>query len=141
MPITNETEIMREMWRLAYSRKEGVTIPCPDKSSAMRLRFALYNAVKLYRNGKDEADSALTSAIANCQLAIGEDNKSVVMKRKLDSATNKAMLAILGNAMPQSVDDAMALESMARIMERVQETLAPEPTKDDTVARRYGARG
>ena len=141
MPITNETEVMREMWRLAYSREGGVTIPCPDKASAQRLRFALYNAVKAYRKGKEEADSTLTSAIANCQLAIGGDDKSVVMKRKLDSDVAKAMLTLLGGVSPKSVEEAISLEAMERIMEKVNEILPPEPEKVDEGARRYGARG
>lgn len=147
MPVTNETEVMREMWRLAYSKPDGITIPCPDQASATRLRFALYNAVKQFRHNPGSADDQLANAITNCGLSIGNDRQSVVMAKKLDSATSKAMLALLGEQAPRSIEDVSMQESLERIMGKVQETLAPTtpvPEAPATIgainASRYGAR-
>lgn len=141
--MSNEVELMREMWRLGYSEPNGVTLPCPDQATATRLRFALYNSVKAFRNGKGEADQTLRDALNNCQLSIDPQTAAISISRKLNTAASLAMLSVLGNRPIRTTEQAAADESLARVMSQLN-TLAPaqpDPMAPINPGSKYGARG
>jgi len=48
-PATRETRIFLALWRKAYTSGEPIVINAKSPSDAMRIRMALYNAIKPYR--------------------------------------------------------------------------------------------
>lgn len=118
MEISKSMAIFHEVWRHA-NRPDGMHfIQCKSVAEASRLRFALYNAVKPYRNGKREADQELKDAILNCSICLTEDKKGIIMQKKLDSDLAKVLLDAIGGGLPLTIEERMANNAYERIMKR-----------------------
>ena len=137
----DEQVILQNLWILAASRPDGVAVPCGDKASARRLRFAMYNAVKWFKGeGAKACSEELSNAIATCSLSFTEDETGVVIRQKIATKVNQAILSVLGDLEILSDDQRQAKESGERMLKRMQEEMAPpQPTVSD-LAKGYGAR-
>lgn len=141
----DEQVLLQNLWVLASTRPDGVTVPCGDESSARRLRFALYNAVKHFKpkDGKEgkPCSQQLADAIASCALSFTPDNTGIVIRQKITTKINTSVLAALGDFQIKTEDDRQADEAAARIMQNM---ASFEPVEDvPKVASRsssYGAR-
>lgn len=139
--MADEKSILQQLWIHAY-KEGGATVDCGTQAAATRMRFALYNAVKTYRDGKGEPPEVLRKAIDNCAISMTADKKSVIIQPKVSTSNMRAILAVLGDTPIKTAEELAMDESLARIMEKV---AAPEaesagPVLNDT-ARGYGARG
>ena len=143
-PIMNpsdmtENDIMLGIWREAGRSEDGVTIPCESVANATRLRFALYNALKPIKAGKQVADSALLHAIKSCSLSFTEDKLGLVVRPKVATVLGKSMLAALAGKGVKTVEEYLLEESAARIMGVMAEPEKVKPATSD-LASLYGAR-
>ena len=137
----DEQIILQNLWALAASRPDGVTVPCGDKASARRLRFAMYNAVKWFKGEKAKPCSEeLANAIATCSLSFTEDETGIIVRQKIATKVNQAILSVLGDLEILSDEQRQAKESGERMLKRMQEEMLPEPEKVSAVAKGYGAR-
>ncbi len=136
----SENDIMLGIWREAGRSEEGVTIPCESVTNATRLRFALYNALKPIKSGKQVADSALQHAIKTCSLSYTEDKSGLVIKPKIATTLSKSMLAALAGKEVKSTEDYLLEESAARFAAMVAEPEEQRPVIS-SIASHYGARG
>lgn len=119
LQVSKAMAIFHEVWRCAY-QAEGAFPPivCKDTGAAQRLRFALYNAVKPFRDGKREVDDVLREAMLECSVALTPDRCGVIIQRKLDTDMNKLMLEAIGGKIPLTIDERMANAAYERIMKR-----------------------
>lgn len=119
LQVSKAMAIFHEVWRCAY-KAEGAFPPilCRDTAAAQRLRFALYNAVKPFRDGKREVDDELRDAMLECSVALTPDRCGVIIQRKLDTEMNKLMLDAIGGKIPLTIDERMANAAYERIMAR-----------------------
>ncbi len=123
-------ELIFGLWRRANEpgNDEGVLLPCPDETAAQRMRFMLYNTVKKARNGLEDVDSGLVEALANCSASIiGEDKKTVVIRKKLFSDAARIMMEALGG-LPEAnaTEEALLAESQRRVLENLAKPTAEE---------------
>lgn len=140
----DEQTILQNLWILAAQRQDGVSVPCGDTASARRLRFALYNAVKWFKgdNPKPCSEELLT-AITSCSLSFTPDETGVVIRQKIATKVNQAILAVLGDAPILSEEERQAMESADRIHAMMRQDMPePDPEKEalSQTARMYGAR-
>jgi hypothetical protein len=136
--LKSELDIMHGIWREAGRDETGVTIACESEANAKRLRFALYNALKPIKSGKQGADSALLHAIATCSLGFTEDKKGLIIKPKIATVLSKTMLAALAGKEVKNTEDYLMEETFARLS-----AIKPEPEKEAQLpptAAMYGAR-
>lgn len=123
---------LQAIWLRALN--EIIDIPCGDQSSAMNVRFQLYNAVKAVRN-EPGLNRALADAVEQVQVSIVGDGKDTVRIGKspaakaLGDALEKLGIAGQGEeeaSCPEG-EDSTALESAKKVMEllREQEQVAP----------------
>ena len=138
--VRTEQDIFHDLWRAGGEAENGITVPCESEANAKRLRFALYNALKPVKNGKLTADMKLRYAIDNCSLSFTEDGKGLVIRPKVSTIVNKAILAALGNRVIKSTEELVMEESMKRVQERLMAAQVVEPPKIDARASMYGAR-
>lgn len=97
--FNDEQLMMHKIWRKALREgKVELTLPVPGQ--AVRLRFGLYNSLKLIRSGK-VIDQELMDAADNCSISI-EGNLITVYQRAL-SPIAQAMLAALGDDLEELV--------------------------------------
>jgi hypothetical protein len=138
----DEQVILQNLWILAASRPDGVEVPCGDAASARRLRFALYNAVKWFKGDKAKPCSeALANAIATCALSFTEDETGVVVRQKIATKVNQAILSVLGDLPLLSDADRQAQESGQRMMQRLLGDVTSEVVPEvSPTAKGYGAR-
>lgn len=118
MEISKSMAIFHEVWRMANTPDGMKVIQCKTPAEAMRLRFALYNAVKPYRNGKREADPALREAILNCSMSLTPDKTGVLLQKKIDTELGQVLLEAIGGKLPLTIDERMANSAYERIMKR-----------------------
>ena len=138
--MADEKSILQQLWIHAH-KQGGATVECGSQAAATRMRFALYNAVKSYRDGKGEPPQVLREAIDNCAISMTADKQSIVIQPKVSTSNMKAILAILGEASIKTAEELSMDESLARIMEKVAEPAkAPTGPLLSDVARSYGAR-
>lgn len=138
----DEQVVLQNLWVLAASRPEGVAVPCGDAASARRLRFALYNAVKWFKgeNAKPCSEE-LANAIATCSLSFTADETGVVVRQKIATKVNQAILSVFGDTPILSDEERQARESGERMMKRMQEELPIVGSELSATAKGYGARG
>ena len=143
-PVRTEQDIFHDLWRAGGESEDGVTVPCESEANAKRLRFALYNSLKPIKKGKMTADMKLQYAIDNCSLSFTEDGTGLMIRPKVSTMVNKAILAALGNRVIKSTEELVIEESMKRVQERLAQ---PEPPQENSIlsvaegnAHRYGAR-
>lgn len=136
--MASEQSILQQLW--IHAHKQGtITVPCGNQASATRMRFAMYNAVKSYRDGKGNPPQALRDALDNCCLSLTPDKCGIIVQPKVATGNMQAILAVLGDAQIKSAEMLLAEESVARIMGQLD---APkEPTPVNPIASHYGARG
>jgi hypothetical protein len=138
----DEQTILQNLWIMANKRPEGVNVPCGDASSAKRLRFALYNAVK-YHKGVDArpCSEQLSDAIANCSLSFTDDGAGVIIRQKIATKVNQAILSVLGDFPILSDEDRQLQESSQRLLERIESENTHDVSPLATAtAMAYGAR-
>lgn len=137
----DEQVILQNLWIMAASLPDGATVPCGSAASARRLRFALYNAVK-YCKGPDAkpCSEELLNAITTCSLGFSDDGTAVVIRQKIATKVNQAILGVLGDFQLLSDEERQAKEAGERVMQR----LLTEPDKPKVevtaAAKGYGAR-
>ena len=89
--------LLQGLWRKAGASPEALRLPCRTRGEALRLRFALYNAVRKVREGKEPADEALTRALEEVTLSFEDDAQTVlVMEQKVRSGMMQVVVAALG---------------------------------------------
>lgn len=88
---------LQGLWRKAYREDRPIEIPCKTESAATKLRFAMYDAVRVFRRGTAQPDEELGKAIANCMLSFKEGDKTVlVVMKKTATELMSAIDEILG---------------------------------------------
>jgi len=118
MEISKSMAIFHEVWRMANTEDGMKVVQCKTAAAAARLRFAMYNAVKPYRNGKREADPELREAILNCSISLTPDKTGVLLQRKIDTELAQVLLEAVGGKLPLTIDERMANSAFERIMKR-----------------------
>lgn len=112
--FNQEQLLFHRVWRKAM--QDGrVRLDLPTERDATRLRFGLYNSVKLIRAGK-VVDHELKDAVDNCLVRI--EGKSVTVERRALSSVMQTIAAALGEgggAGQISADPGAALETNAEI--------------------------
>ena len=148
LQVSKAMAIFHEVWRTAYKHEgEFPPLMCRDTAAAQRLRFALYNAVKPFRDGKREVDDDLRDAMLECSIGLTPDRCGVVVQRKLDTEMNKLMLEAIGGKIPLTIDERMANAAYERLMTRgarevvdAETETGPNGERIITKALSYGAR-
>ena len=143
LQISKAMGIFHEVWRVAYKAEgEFPPIMCKDTAGAQRLRFALYNAVKPFRDGKREIDDDLRNAMLECSVALTPDRLGIIIQRKMDTDMNKLLLEAIGGKLPLTIEERMANSAYERIMTRGPREVGDTTCDLDgnTIALNYGAR-
>ena len=118
--------ILRAVWRKAYEKEgpEGLEIPCQSDSDATKLRFALYNAVRGVREGKETVDDLLREAVENCTVGRKPGQSSTLLvQRKVMTKMMQTIAGILGDS-PELIKTPEQVEmesSQALLLEKLQE--------------------
>lgn len=139
--LTDEQTILQNLWILGAQQPDGATVPCGDAASARRLRFALYNAVKQFKgeNAKPCSDK-LKQAITSCALSFSADGKGIVIRQKIATKLNQAVLGVLADFAMQTDEDRQAQEAFERIMGKAAEVESEPQAELSEQASLYGAR-
>ena len=144
--MADSKTILQEVWRAANTRPNGMTIPCEDERAAVSLRFALYNAVKVFRTGWASPDDQLRDAMEECSISFTPDKKGIVVKKKSETGAMPDILRLLGKGEGEikSAEVLAARESSERILRRMEQEAIPQhdegPEPLTTKANAYGAR-
>lgn len=124
-------EKLKALWRQAHRTGEEIFIPCPSEKEAVKVRFALYNAVKAVRTGTDRSDEELKEAIENWKLVLQADPPGVRITAKVEAS----VLAVVDSLLDQTAvvqatqsQEERELEASAR---RVMERLQQEPAEGE----------
>ena len=133
--------LLQGLWRKAGASPEALRLPCRTRGEALRLRFALYNAVRKVREGKEPADEALTRALEEITLSFEDDAQTVlVMDQKVRSGMMQVVVAALG---PQAVEgvspvpatsQAPALSPFLKTPEQIEEERSLERLREKLAA-------
>lgn len=124
---------LQELWLKALSAP--IEIPCGDKSSAMNVRFQLYNAVKAVR-ANPVLNPDLAAAVEELQISVIGDGKDTIRIGRSPAASVLgdafSKLGITGNAAgTQDETDLEAKASAQRALEMLKDL---EPVKDQMPA-------
>lgn len=134
--FTKEQLLLQALWRKA-AREGEVEIKLKSKSDATRLRFNLYNAVRLVREGK-VVDEELRAATEGCSISL--EGEVLTIRQKSRTATFQAIAGLLGEeglaealaAAPSvSADTGGAAEAseLAAMRERLAKEFADKPAE------------
>lgn len=97
MAMDEQRAKLQGLWRKAYREDRPIEIPCKTESAATKLRFALYDAVRVFRRGAAQPDEELGAAIQNCMLSFKEGDRTVlVVMKKTATELMSAIDEILG---------------------------------------------
>ena len=142
LQVSKSMAIFHQAWRIANKGETMPPIPCSSPQAAQQLRFALYNAVKPFRDGKREVDDELREAMLNCSVALTPDRCGIVIRKKLDTEMTKLLLEAIGGEIPLTIEERMANSAYERIMTRG--AREPNSTREGpdggTLIESYGAR-
>ena len=106
--------LLQGLWRKAGASPEALRLPCRTRGEALRLRFALYNAVRKVREGKEPADEALTRALEEITLSFEDDAQTVlVMEQKVHTGMMQVVMAALGPQAAKGVSPVPATSQVA----------------------------
>lgn len=106
--------LLQGLWRKAGASPEALRLPCRTRGEALRLRFALYNAVRKVREGKEPADEALTRALEEVTLSFEDDAQTVlVMEQKVRTGMMQVVVAALGPQAAEGVSPVPATSQVA----------------------------
>lgn len=133
--MDEQKALLQGLWRKAFGQDEPLEIPCKTASNATRMRFALYNAVRGVRTGKDKVDDLLRQAAENCSIGFHPEDKTIlVMHRKVMTEMMQTIAGILGDSPElKKTDEQMEVEaSQALLMKKLSEGVsADQPTAAD----------
>ena len=130
--LTQQQLTLLGVWRQAFRAGGRFELALPSKSDAVRMRFALYNAIRPIRLGT-LVDEELAQA---CQdLSVRVEGSMVFLEEKSTSAIMQAAMAALGGQLPEGAAPKQALEiaadeSLKKLMGIMESTDQP-----DTVGR------
>ena len=133
--MDEQKHLLQGLWRKAFSQDDALEIPCKTEPNATRMRFALYNAVRGVRTGKDKVDDLLKQATENCSIGFHPADRSVlVMQKKVMTEMMQTIAGILGDTPElRKTDEQMEVEaSQALLMKKLNEGVsADSPTAAD----------
>lgn len=118
MALSQEQTVMLGLWRKAL-REGELELVLPTKSDALRMRFSLYNAMRLVRTGK-LVDPELTAAAE--QFSIRVEDRVVKFFPKTAGALMDVALKALGGVVPEAPKTAEEAEvegSLGRLLQRL----------------------
>ncbi|UOF77865.1 hypothetical protein [Bacteriophage sp.] len=110
------TQMLQEVWRRASKLDEPLRIPCPNEAAAVKLRFALYAAVKDAKREDTVCDEPLREAARSCMIRL--DGDIVVIQNAKFDATMQGVLDILGPGFEPKSSEDLALEASAKRLEQ-----------------------
>lgn len=143
MALSQEALLMLGLWRKAGKSEEPLELVLPTKADATRMRFALYNAAKPIRTGK-QVDAEVLAAVES--LSVRAVENKVIFAKKSASALIEAALAALGEdgvegalVKPKTPLEVAAETSLQSVLGRLAENEPkPEPTRATPYYRREG---
>lgn len=110
--MDKQLKILHDLWKTAGKNDKPLKIPCGDESSAARLRFALYNAVKPVKTGK-LVDKELLDAATNCSISYEQGDKTTLVIQQKIMAGLMPMLQTL-------VDPGVIVSGPAKTQEEIE---------------------
>lgn len=122
--MDEQKQLLQGLWRKAFRQGTALEIPCKTESNATRMRFALYNAVRGVRAGKEKVDDLLKLAVENCSVGFHPDDRTVVvMQRKVMTELMQTVAEILdGEPELRKTEEEMEVEaSQALLMQKLRE--------------------
>lgn len=120
--MATQNEILHTLWLKAIGSSGPVEVPCKDKSTAVRLRWALYNSVSAIRKGIDTAaPAALVEGIDSIAIRLVKQGAQwlVVLGKKADDPALQAALAAIGDATLATAEGLAAAESEAAALRKL----------------------
>lgn len=122
--MDKQKQILQALWRRAGRMSEPLEINCKTESDAKRTRFALYNAVREFKekDGKPgkPADDELKYAIENCSVGYKEGSVNVlVIRGKASLEMMGAVLEALGDEKLLDEEQITASASAALVMKKL----------------------
>lgn len=127
--MDEQKELLQGLWRKAFLQAEPLLIPCKSESNAIRLRFALYNAVREVRKGKGKADKTLIEATNNCTIGFSPDDRTTLLvQRKVMTELMQVVVDLVGDApeLRKSEEDMEIEASSALLLEKLKQTAGAE---------------
>lgn len=133
--MSKEQTALQHLWVKAY-RETVVTLNLPTAADARRLRFALYNAVRPVKEGRQEWPELLEAA-EGCQIEL--DGERLSIRSRLSTAGMQAVLSALGvgeeeltgpETLPAQPEGniGQSLSRLSRLMKETPPTEAPRST-------------
>lgn len=130
MKQSQENALLRQVWRKAV-REGRVVLNFKDKREARRVRFALYNAVKPFKDGT-LVDDELLEAAEECKVQF-EGETTLVVVKKIMTAELQVIAESLGISPgglarlpePRSLEEAQADTSLERLREQLRDEGQP----------------
>ena len=120
--MDEQKKLLQGLWRKAWLQGEPLVVPCKTEANAVRIRFALYNAVRAVRTGKQQADNDLQQAVENCSVGfVSGDRAKLVIQKKVMTELMQTIAELVGDS-PEVLksDEDMAMErSQAVLMEKL----------------------
>ena len=142
--LTDEKSVMQALWRKALTIPKGLAIPCKSPQEAARLRFALYNGVRVFRKGLATPDPELARALAELTISFTPDKTGLIIGPKAATGMMPQLLSLLGEVPPtvEELQEEKELVEAAERMTRMMAAAPPPPTAADTspFLNAYGAR-
>ena len=124
------TALLQALWRKAGG-SPPLRVPCPSPAKARKLRFALYQAVRKFREGKAQADQDLQHALDTLSLGFDEADPSVlVFSDKSADETLAAVVEVLGvspGESPRSAEELAMEASLAEVQRKLAELSGQGP--------------
>ena len=123
--MDEQKELLQGLWRKAFLQAEPLLIPCKSESNAIRLRFALYNAVREVRKGKVKADKTLIEATNNCTIGFSpNDRTTLLVQRKVMTELMQVVVDLVGDApeLRKSEEDMEIEASSALLLEKLKQS-------------------
>lgn len=114
--------LLQALWRKAFTTGEELRVECKDVSSAIRLRFELYHAVKKHRE-TGEFDRELHEAANGCMVG-REGGVVVIRKRELEdgllaAAAMYGLTPEMVTLAPETAEESRIAESARKLQERL----------------------
>ena len=128
--MDEQKELLQGLWRKAFLQAEPLLIPCKSESNAIRLRFALYNAVREVRKGKGKADKTLIEATNNCTIGFSPDDRATLLvQRKVMTELMQVVVDLVGDApeLRKSEEDMEIEASSALLLEKLKQSTEFSP--------------
>lgn len=124
--MDQQKALLQGLWRKAQKQGTPLEIPCKTQANATRMRFALYNAVRGVRAGKEGVDDLLQEAIDNCTVGFGKEDRSiVVIQHKIMTDLMQVVTSIMQD------EDQIVKVSADILIEESQELLLKKLQEED----------